>query len=144
LTIPDVRQRDDYSCGAACLAALLSFHGIRPARWVREIANPVQGTATDTVEAVLWRSLGCVARGTMTLHDLAHYVRTRRPVVCPISLTTGGHWVVVSGVTSRRVYYHCPLDGLEWMTRARWLACWRDWTPDGSEYPRFGLVGWPK
>lgn len=141
LTIPDIRQREDYDCGAACVAALLSFHGRRwPAVW--SLPNPVQGLAPDTVEAVLRAAGLSVASGSMRLADLRHYADSDRPVMCPVALH-GGHWVIVRGVSARRVYYHCPTAGPTWVGARDWREVWHDTSRGGTSYPSYGIVASP-
>jgi ABC-type bacteriocin/lantibiotic exporter with double-glycine peptidase domain len=143
LTIPNVRQAAAHDCGAAAVSAVLQYHGLAPARWLTRLANPVQGMSPDTIEAVLWDALGHVASGTMSVPDLKHFCNTRRPVLCPVTFADGlGHWVVVRGVVRGAVYYHCPTDGPEKMSVAKWEGIWHDSTP-GSEYRTFGIMGWP-
>lgn len=141
LTIPDIRQSSDHDCGAAALSAVLQFHGLQPAKWVKKLANPVQGMAPDTIEAVLWEALGRVTRGTMAVADLRHFCNTRRPVLCPVTFEGEGHWVVVRGVAYNRVEFHDPLRGPGSLTVKKWEEAWHDSTP-GSVYRAFGVTGW--
>jgi ABC-type bacteriocin/lantibiotic exporter with double-glycine peptidase domain len=141
LVLPDVRQAAGHDCGAAVLECVLRFYGVAPARWVRALPNPVQGVSPDTIEAVLWATLGRVCRGTMTTADLRHHTRAGRPVLCPVA-DHGGHWVCVAGVERGRVHYHDPLTGPAVAGAADWDRRWADSTP-GVPYTRFGLTGWP-
>lgn len=141
--VPDIRQRDDFSCGAASLAALLSFHGRRVPRWVYRLANPVRGMQPETVEAVLYATFGRPPLiGSMSTEDLRHLTRTGRPVLCPVVFGEGGHWVCVYGVARGRVHFHCPTGGPDSLTVRQWLARWRDDPPE-SPYQRYALCGWP-
>lgn len=144
LDIPDVRQRNGHDCGKAALEAFFLFHGITPARWLKHLPNPVQGTSPDTVEAVLWSTLGNVCRGTMDSELLRYWTRRGLPVLAPITHPVhGGHWVCVSGVSRGRVHFHCPIDGASTMRLSDWNAAWLD-NSCGSPYIRFGLTGWPE
>jgi ABC-type bacteriocin/lantibiotic exporter with double-glycine peptidase domain len=140
LTLPDVRMRDSFDCGAACVEAAAAFWGVRcrPAR----LANPAQGMAPDTVEAVL-RSIGlAVLSGTMAAADLRHLTRTGRPVLCPTGLY-GGHWVVVAGVARGRVHYHDPAAGPARLGLAAWDAAWGDTSRSGQAFARWGIACGP-
>lgn len=142
LTIPDVRQSTSHDCGAAALSAVLQYHGLPAARWLKKLSNPIQGMAPDTIEAVLWEAFGRVTRGTMTVADLRHFANTRRPVLCPVTFEDGeGHWVVVRGVAYGQIHYHCPQDGPDSVSVNTWNAIWHDSTP-GSVYQAFGVTGW--
>lgn len=143
LTLPDIRQQTDHDCGAAALRAVLEYHGIQPARWLKRLANPVQGMAPDTIEAVMWEAFGHVSRGTMTVADLQHFANTRRPVLCPITVDGMGHWVAVRGVAHRYVHFHDPSTGPRSLSLPAWRTAWTDYTP-GTQYRNFGLVGWPE
>lgn len=139
LCLPDIRQQDDFSCGAASLAALLAFHGIPRPRWLCRLANPDRGMTPETVEAVLFAATGRPPlRGSMGVADLRHLTRSGRPVMAVCDLGHGSHWVVVSGVVRRRVYYHDPTHGPSDLREADWLTVWRD-TPATSPYQRFGI-----
>lgn len=148
LTIPDVRQRKDYDCGAACVSALLSFYGREwPTVW--QLANPVQGMDPATVEAV-FRAAGLdVLSGAMTLADLAHFARSGRPVMCPVHTDDDGpHWVVVRGVGDMPgagtmgawVFHHCPTSGPIHLREADWLEVWYGLAYDGQAFDRWGIV----
>lgn len=81
-----------------------------------------------------------VLSGTMTVDDLRHLTRTKRPVVCPVTLPDGnGHWVVVRGVLRGRVHIHCPIFGPHAQPVAAWLSRWYDSTSKGHEYDRWGI-----
>lgn len=137
LKLPDIRQRDDFDCGAACVAAVLRFWGrVFPAVW--SLPNPVQGTTPDTIEAVLRAAGLSVLSGSLTVSDLRHFAESGRPILCPVALR-GGHWVVVRGVTGRRVYYHCPVDGESWVSGRDWDDLWAD-TSRTTSYLRWGIV----
>lgn len=139
LDIPDVRQAHDYDCGAAVIDAV-SIYFARRRGTLFELANPVQGMAPDTVEAVL-RSVGfSVLSGTMTPEDLKHFCNTGRPVLCPVS-THGGHWVVVRGVIGLGlVFIHCPIDGRLQLSADEWAGVWRDVSRSGQLFERWGIA----
>ncbi|MES2208572.1 MAG: cysteine peptidase family C39 domain-containing protein [Chloroflexota bacterium] len=143
LTIPDVRQRDDWSCGAACLAALFRFHRTRRPWWLAQLPNPDRGMSPDTVEAALFAVFGRPPiRGRLDLADLRHLAATGRPAICAVTWAAGPHWVICRGVARGRVGYHDPTHGPGSMPAAEWLAGWRD-EPATSPYQSFGLAGWP-
>ena len=141
--VPDVRQSGDYDCGAAAVESVLRFHGVKPSPWLSKLANPVQGMAPDTIEAVLWESLGSVVGGVMRVDDLRHFAASNRPVICPVMVDGCGHMVFVCGVSRGQVYFQCPLSGPQMVGSRHWARAWRDETP-GSIYQSFGIVGWPR
>lgn len=141
LDVPDVRQGDAHSCGDAAVDAALATLGVKRPRGTR-LANPVHGTAPDTVAAVL-RAAGCVVlAGPMPggTADLKHFAGAGCPVLCPIA-DHGGHWVVVRGVSRGRVHYHCPVDGALSRPLAEWAARWFDSAAEsGHQFERWGVV----
>ena len=141
LTIHDIRQREDFDCGSAAVDSLCAFHGVRQ-RGPVKLANRIDGMAPDTVAAVL-RALGFrVLSGPMVggISDLQHFTRAGLPVLCPITVAAGGHWVIVRGVERARVYYQCPTNGPVSMSAAKWMDGWRDTSASGHEFDRWGIV----
>jgi predicted double-glycine peptidase len=138
LEIPDIRQDNDHDCGQAAAIAALRYLGITK-RIPSGLCNPVQGMAPDTIEAV-FRSFGlAVLSGEMREEDLRHLTHTGRPVLCPITTTAGGHWVVVRGVARGKVLYHCPTHGPSSLPMASWLAGWVDSSRAGHTFTRWGI-----
>ncbi len=144
LSIPDIRQADDYDCGSAAVAAVDTFHGARRrAPW--NLSNRTDGMSPDTVAALL-RAMGYrVLSGPMVagLADLHHYTRAGLPVLCPITVDAGGHWVVVRGVGRGRVYLHDPTHGARSVRAHTWLDGWRDTSASGHPYDGWGVVAAP-
>lgn len=145
LTIPDIRQDQNYDCGDAAIDAALAAIGVKRKRGTR-LANEVYGMTADTVAAVLRASGACVLAGPMVtgIEGLRHFTRAGCPVLCPIA-ERGGHWVVVRGVTGGacrgRVHYHDPVSGAESRCRGDWLAAWHDWESEtGHAFERWGIV----
>lgn len=138
LTLPDVRQQTDYSCGDAAVESVCRFYGTKK---TGALANPIQGLSPDSIEALLrFRGLTVLA-GPLTFADLRHLSKDR-PVICPVSLA-GGHWVVVSGVDSRgRVHYHDPAEGPTYRSRDAWWKVWYDATRTGHNYIQWGICAW--
>ncbi len=141
LQLPDVRQAENYDCGPASIDTVLRFFGVRSKTSVVQCANEIDGTHPATLETALRRAGLLVCAGRMSLADLTHHTRLGRPVLCPVDLF-GGHWVVVRGATSKRVYFHCPSEGPQWVTRDRWLSIWHDSERSGDVFVNWGLSVW--
>lgn len=142
-TVPDIRQQDDHDCGHAVMRCVIQHHA-PGSLLVIDLSTPQFGLDPATMEALFRAKLGwCTSCGERTYSDLAHYCRTDRPVICPIQLDAGGHYVIVHRVTEKRVHFQCPIDGPKWMGRDEWL---RRWTDGGrfASFWRFGLVAWPR
>lgn len=140
LTIPDVRQRADYDCGAACVAAVLRALGIKVPVELWDLANPVQGMPPDTVEAVLRGAGVRVVSGQMSAADLQHFTRSGAPVLCPVNSGGEGHWVVVTGVGRGRVHFHDPAAGPTSLRVKEFLPMWQDSHWLGGVYKNWGIV----
>lgn len=143
--IPDVRQKTNHGCGAACVAALLSFHGLPVRRGLERLAHPAVGMGEDVVEALLWDAFdGRVMRGTLDVPLLRHLANAGRPTIALVTFEAGGHWVVVRGVARGRVYYHCPTNGPESRRIPDWLTTWTNGPPGAGGLHRFGICPDPR
>ena len=136
LAIPDIRQAADYDCGDAVVDAVCRFYGLAGRS---RLSNGVQGLSPDTLEAAL-RARNLKVLGPMTLPDLKHLTKDR-PVICPTAIQ-GGHWLVVRGVTAKRVYFHDPASGVFHLPHESWIDNWRDVSRSGYEYDRWGICAW--
>jgi len=137
LELPDIRQRDGHDCGDAVLRIVWDYYQVRSRP---RVATPIDGTSPDTLESTLWQSGLHVIAGVMTLDDLRFHVRQRRPVICCTNDNGVGHWVVVSGVTRRKVFFQCPVLGRTAVPEQQFLSAWSDTTRRGVVYPRWGIA----
>lgn len=137
---PPILQRSAHDCGNAVVRALFAAHQVGPRGLKADLSNPVQGMSPDTLEAILWKGFGALARGTLTVADLTHYCRTGRPVAC-LTDYQGGHWVLAWKVARGRVSFLCPDRGMVAVPVAEWVGHWHD-SANGVEYRRFGVCPW--
>lgn len=141
LSVPDLRQNDSHSCGAVALDVLLRYHGRKLPADVKRLADPVKGLGPDTAELVVRRHLDHVLTGHIDLERL-RVLSAFTPVLCVVTLTPEvDHWVCVVGVTRSRVHYHCPTNGVQWLSHAEWDRVWVDCTA-GGVWRRYALTGW--
>lgn len=143
LSVPDIRQRDEHDCGDAALEMVCAFIGVKVPKSLK-LANPVQGMALETMEAAL-RALGLRVNSghcVLGVADLQHYTRAGLPVLCPITVDSVGHWVVVTGVARKRVHFNDPSwRGPRSLPFGEWLDCWRDYSRPGlTLFDRWGIV----
>jgi hypothetical protein len=138
---PALLQRKAHDCGNTAARMLFAAHRVGPRGMGVDLSNPVQGMSPDTLEAILWRAFGRLARGSLTLPDLAHFCRTGRPVAC-LTAHAGGHWVVAWKVARGRVHVRCPDLGANSVPAGDWLDQWHD-NANGVEYRQFGICPWP-
>jgi predicted double-glycine peptidase len=139
ILLPDVRQRKDFDCGVAAVETVLKLFGLpRPP----DLSNPIDGTAPDTVEALLRKAGLLVAAGHLTVSDLKHFTDRGAPVLCPITVSDGGHWVTVRGVQRLRVHYQDPETGPQSLKASDWDAGWTGGTRTGRDYSGWGIAAW--
>ncbi|MBX6364096.1 MAG: peptidase domain-containing ABC transporter [Gemmatimonadetes bacterium] len=109
--VPRVRQRDGSDCGAACLAAVAAYHGVRiPIARIRQLAGTDRSgtSAFGLVEAA--GRLGLSAKAVRGGPDSL----PRVPKPCIAHTTTGPgrmHFVVVCGVAARSITVMDPAEG---------------------------------
>lgn len=162
LSVPDVRQSTGYSCGAACLLAVLNYWGID--REESDLiallgSTPESGTRPGRIVAVA-TSLGLEASLSQNLEiaDLKQSLASRVPVIVAVQAWEGydadgtwicvsppcwdtiwddGHYMVVIGIDSRYVYLEDPsLLGTRGAIPIReFLSRWHYAEPESAESP---------
>jgi len=124
--LPDIVQSTDYSCGPACLQAVLSYYGeeiCEKELMERMRTAPHNGTDPEDIVRVA-RELGFNAamRTDLEIGDLAASVRIGAPVIIAAQAWAGesppsapwadewehGHYMVVIGVHDGLVYLEDP------------------------------------
>jgi hypothetical protein len=138
IELPDIRQDTGSDCGKAVATCVWELRGVkkRPIPW-----TPLDGTAPDTLEAVLWQSGLSLQSGCMDIGDLKYHTSKGRPVICLLTEAgVTGHWVVVSGVRYRQVHFHCPIDGPSFEPIVDFERRWLDQTRRGEVYVRWGIA----
>lgn len=141
LDIQGAVQQTDYSCGDACIDTVIRYHGVRTNVGVLRLANVYSGMSPETIESLLRKAGLAILSGKMTVADLAHFTKTERPVICPITVPDeGGHYVVVTGVARGRVHLHDPSEGKRSVKVADWEANWSDTSSHGHAYDKWGIV----
>ncbi|MDQ6828836.1 MAG: peptidase domain-containing ABC transporter [Gemmatimonadota bacterium] len=111
MRVPRVRQRDVTDCGAACLASVARHYGLAlPIARVRELACTDQrGTNVLGMIAGAER-MGLSAKGVRG--GASALASIPAPAILHLSLAGGRHhYVVLYGVTSKRVTVMDPADG---------------------------------
>lgn len=139
--LPDVRQRDNFSCGEQAARVVLQYWGVKPR--VIAVANPVDGTHPATVVAI-FRAAGlrCIT-GEANLELVRAMTRAGMPVVCLVQQDGEGHYVVVGSVSRGRVRFQCPLNGPGSLSAAAFEAAWHDVDAWGTAFRRFVIVAHP-
>jgi ATP-binding cassette, subfamily C, bacteriocin exporter len=108
--IPRIRQRDATDCGAACLASIAAWHGMRlPVARVRQFAHTdTHGTTALGLVRAATR-LGFSAKGVRAASEALPMVPL--PAIAHVVRGSLQHWVVLSRVSARRVELMDPASG---------------------------------
>lgn len=167
--VPDVRQPDNYSCGAAAAMAVGKAFGVGPAgiaAWKTALGTTLKDSTDPYRIASYLGGLGLAAlpRERMTVADLAAATRQRRPVIVCVQDYTDrrekgagfsyGHYLVVLGVVLGRVVvqdssFDNVVDpdahainepGKELIRADTFEKNWHDRTRDGRPLVRFGIT----
>lgn len=167
LEVPNIKQPDSFSCGAASAMSVGGFFGVGPSsldEWKELLGtDPNNGTPPAAIVRVL-RSLGLdvQTRRNMTLDDLGDCWREGWPVICPIqdySPDAGptdyedGHYVIVVGVDLGFVFVQDSMADVElegsnsdaapgrvMIREQRFMDVWHDEGVSGEKFVRFGIV----
>lgn len=165
--VPDIRQNDNYSCGAAAAMSVGKYFGVGPdtlKEWKDLLGTSrAQSTSPQSIIKTL-SDLGCqcVAKQDMTEEDLCYYHKLGIPVLTPIqewgdprvkSSSDYGHWVVVVGVGYGYVFTQDPsvdnvMDGegsdnsrgKMMISCADWDDVWHDEGLEGEPYRHYGIA----
>jgi HK97 family phage portal protein len=167
LELPDIRQQDTYSCGAAAAMAVGQFFGVGPAtleEW-KTALNTTEANSTRPMEIVrVMTELGLAVTVShdLTIDDLYRFWQQGKPTICCIqeygvpskqASFAYGHYVTVVAVWPGYLLVHdSSIDnvlegqdadqapGLMPIAYAKWLSIWHDQDADGKQYVRFGIA----
>ena len=110
--VPDVRQRDHYSCGAACSMSVGQYFGVGPDTldaWKKVLRTSVKESTHPTAIVKFFRSCECEVKADnfRTIDDLAECCRDDKPTIVCIQdygprVPEGarfpyGHYIVIIG-----------------------------------------------
>lgn len=122
LDVPDERQEENWSCGAACVAAVCHFFDVTPdteGDAIRQLgSSPRDGTDPEHIVTVLQdHGLETTAISGMDLEDLEHYLAKGRPCICPVQAwgtpeevqqLESGHYLVCIGADETHIMVMDP------------------------------------
>jgi predicted double-glycine peptidase len=160
--VPLISQSQPWTCGAAALMATLVYFGVfddAESSLVAELGTtPVDGTHVRDIVSVARRfGLTAEARTRLTLADLEAQLAGGAVVIAALQAWPSrrvpdwrsdwddGHYVVVVGVSSRRVYVMDPSvrTGYAYLTRDEFLRRWHDYDVEDERvvvWDRLGIV----
>ena len=144
LELPDERQKGDHDCGEAAVACVLKFFTVPTAK--KKFATLQDGADPRQLEAALRLSGLNVLAGEMSIHELKHFTKTNRPVICLIKWDTDAesHYVVVRGVEHKKVFVHDVQSGHVVVSLSKWQRMWLATGRMNEVFKRWGIVAWPK
>lgn len=146
LIVNPVYQKDDWTCGRAAITMLFQFYKTQVPKDLDTFCSKDEGIQPDAVKAILHRQYGHYTSSHMTLNILKGYLNDKKPVLAPITPDSNkledSHWVIVTGVTKKRVYYVCPIIGKTYLNHKDWLNAWFAWS-GAALYLNWGVTSWP-
>ena len=157
IALPDERQDESWSCGAAAVVSVCRYFSIEPdteSEAIRELgSSPSDGTPPQSIVDVLEsHGLATDARDWFDLDILNEkHLKKGHPVLCPIQMygnpaeyeqAEGGHWVVLTGVWDNKVCLQDPVAGKVEMDVEEFKSRWHDKGADGNPYEQYGIACW--
>src|SRR5262245_20155067 len=145
--VPDVRQSNGHSCGAAVALAVGQFFDVGPNNeeaWIEMVgAAPEIGTAVaGIVQALHQVGLYALPTNDMAIDELAAWLQAGHPVICAMQYYDGtpekqeaemvGHFVVVVGVGPDMVVLQDPLAGRVELEAETFVELWHDRDTDDT------------
>jgi hypothetical protein len=169
LALPDIRQKDYYSCGAAAsMAVARGFFGVGPEdlnAWKTALGTTIERSTHPERIVEYLKSLGldAVGRDNMSVADLRAAWLKGYPVICPVqdygpdvpaeAEFNYGHYLAVVGVTLGYVFCQDSSDsnvqaesgtidalGKIMVAEADWVKAWHDRDADGNKFVCYGIT----
>lgn len=112
IEVPDIRQRDHFSCGAACSMSVGQYFGIGPStleEWKKILGTDAEESTHPQSIVDTFKKMGCEveSKSGMTLDDLSSFLQRDMPVIVCVQdygprVPKGarfeyGHYIVVIG-----------------------------------------------
>ena len=168
VSLPEVQQPDEYSCGAASLMSILAYYGTGPEDYevLKKKLGVTEKNGTNYHRMVRFaaeQGLQANAKPKMTLAQLEQFLDEGKPVICSIQAydehnppekraeiynkDDNGHYLVAIGYDDDNVYFMDPaLTGRRgFLPKTEFESRWHD-NEGTSEQPRrishLGLVIW--
>lgn len=133
--LPVINQRNNYSCGEACVTAVLKYYG----ETVKDIrfASAEDGAAPRQIEYQLRSREYNVLAGNMDWLSVKYWLRRKVPIIACFE----GHWVVLWKTHNRSIIYMDPaLLDYQTMSIAKFRKQWFDYDTMGTSYRNWGII----
>ena len=156
LDFPQVRQSNEYSCGAAVVRAVLAYYGkdIKEEDLMDKLStSETYGTDPNNIISYLKKNklkVNCIS--FMTIEKLKSYVDKKIPVIVLIQAWAAdkkeyketldnGHYVVVIGYTNNKIFFEDPsIYERGYLTYNEFESRWKDVARDGTIYRKYGMA----
>jgi len=157
LYFPDILQNTNYSCGDACIQAVLAYYGIEYTERKLEkiLKTDVDcGTSIKPMVSFLKRKKFKIKYGEFTIEDLKKCIDKERPVILLLqawgpkgtdykNTYQYGHYVVVSGYNKKGFIIEDPaIFGRGFLSTSQLKRRWH--AEDEEKISNWGLVIWGK
>ena len=162
LYLPPNRQQTKYSCGPAALVSVLNYFGIDTTEEKMVAATGADSkngaSIENLIKTIISNGLGVVKQTDMTYEELSQAIHNKNPVIVayqawfkhptPSDLSRysndykDGHYSVVIGVDSKRVYLQDPSqdEGWSYIPKKEFMHRWHDKDAKDRKLEKTGLV----
>lgn len=157
LYFPDILQNSSYSCGDACVQAVLAYYGIEYTEHKLEKILKTDencGTSIKPMLSFFKRKKYKIKHGKFTIDDLKKFIHKEIPVIIllqawgPVGTdytrtNQYGHYVIVSGYNKRGFIIEDPaIFGRGFLSNAQLKKRWH--ADDEGKVYNWGLAVWGK
>jgi hypothetical protein len=163
LEFPDSRQSTNFSCGAACVQAVLKYYGIE----IREdiliegmgvLPTNVEpsGVRPDIILKFFEKKGLKHSTGTMTIKEITDFIDKDIPIITPIQAWNelyekkdvdysgwkDGHYVIAIGYTKDELIFDDPslMNNRGFLSFDEFKNRWHDQDSIGKKYVNFGMA----
>ncbi len=168
LDVEDIRQPNQYACGAAAAMCCGKFFNVGPdtiEEWEAALGTTLERSTHPMriVEYLTELGLAVTASHNLTVDDLREFWERGMPVICPVqdygdrrqegASFAYGHYLTVIGATMGFVFAQdssvdnvsegsgsIQAPGRVMIEESDWMAAWHDEDVDGKPYIQFGIA----
>lgn len=155
LEFPMFRQASPYDCGVIAAQAVLAYFGInlRADHIIKEAGTTTSGTSVEGIIQVLRNAnLECDAR-ILTIDEIKAAIDQSNPVIVVLQAWcdkpvakweecwTEGHYVIIIGYDTHRLYFEDPSSiQRTFLTLRAFKQRWHDIDDRGKKYLNYGII----
>lgn len=147
IDVPPADQDDDFDCGPAALEAIFNHYGIEydDLEDITESSGATEedGTPPDYMVAEIKKhGLSVETKQGMNLTDLRNSVSIGKPVICPVQMHGGGHYVIVINCDDKNVTVRDPStpNKKKDVPVDEFNRIWHDKDKDGKLFDHYGII----